>query len=382
MARAYLVKRTRKDGTEAYRVGWRADGKLAWSPTIKSAEGAVEMQGLVERLGPDAALAILRQRSGRDANDGAPLLRDWLDRHLSLLEADATPGTIADYRRMAARTWLPRLGSLPLDAITRDDVTEWVAWQRRQPSRGGKPYAPKSIKNAHGFLSSVLASAVERDLIPKNVARGIGLPDDAAEHEMEVLTDDEWLRFIAAMDEHYQPLTRFLVITGARIGEATAVQVRDIDTQRRTVRIRRAWKKGKAGVYLGSTKSRRGVRTVALPEAFAAELAALTQGKPADALVFTAVRGGRVQSQHFRNRQWARALVAAGITKRITPHGLRHTSASWLLGAGVSPIVVQHRLGHESLATTSRVYAHLLTDAQVGAVAVMDRAAGVPLIEG
>jgi len=36
--------------------------------------------------------------------------------------------------------------------------------------------------------------------------------------------------------------------------------------------------------------------------------------------------------------------------------------------------VVQHRLGHESLSTTSRVYAHLLTDAQLAAVEVMDQA--------
>lgn len=373
---ASIVKRFRTDGSVVYRIGYRQDGRLRWTPTIGTAEGAAEMKGLVERLGPDAALAILSQRSGRDVTRSAPLLRDWLDRHLELLEADATPGTIAEYRRMAARTWLPRLGSLPLDVITRDTVREWVAWQRRQPTRSGATYSPKSIRNAHGLLSSVLAGAVEADLIGKNPARGVGLPSDAAEREMEVLTEDEWTAFIAALDEHYRPLARFLLATGCRIGEATAVQVRDLDSRRATVRIRRAWKKGETGVYLGSTKSRRGVRTVALAPGLAGELAALTAGKPADTLVFTTPRGSRVQAQHFRTRQWARALERAGITKRITPHGLRHTAASWLLAAGVSPIVVQHRLGHENLATTSRVYAHLLTDAQLGAVDVMERAMG------
>jgi integrase len=379
---ASIARRRRTDGTEAWRVGYRQGGRLCWTPTIGTAEGAVEMKGLIERLGPDAALAILRQRSGRDVETSAPLLRDWLERHLRLLEADATPGTIHEYRGMAARTWLPRLGPLPLDAITREVVTEWVAWQRKQVTRRGTRYSPKSIRNAHGLLSAALASAVDEGLIPKNPARGVGLPSDDAEHEMEVLTPAEWEALLDAMDPHYRPLTWFLLVVGCRIGEATAVQVRDLDHVRSTVRIRRAWKKGaNDSRYLGSTKTRRGVRTVVLPRALADELAALVRGKPAGALVFTGPRGARVQAQHFRNRQWAKALERAGITKHITPHGLRHTSASWLLAEGVSPIVVQHRLGHESLSTTSKVYAHLLTDAQAGAVDVMERAAPARQLE-
>lgn len=371
---ASITKRTRADGTEVYRVGYRQAGKLHWTPTIPTAEGAVEMKGLIERLGPDAALAILRQRTGRNAQ-AVPLLREWFERHLSLSEADTTPGTIDGYRSLAARTWLPRLGALPLDGITREAVVEWVAWQRKQTTRRGDPYSPKSIRNAHALLSSVLASAVNAEVITRNVARGVRLPSDATGHEMEVLTPDEWERLIGAMDEHYRPLTRFLLSVGCRIGEATAVQVRDLDAARSTVRIRRAWKKGERDSrYLGSTKSKRGVRTVVLPRDLSDELAELAKDRPADALLFTGPRGARVQAQHYRNRQWSRALAAAGITKHITPHGLRHTSASWLLAAGVSPIVVQHRLGHESLSTTSKVYAHLLTDAQAGAVDVMERA--------
>lgn len=374
---ASITKRQRTDGGTSYRVAYRVNGKLCWTPSLATAEGALEMKGLIERLGPDLALGVLRQRTGKDTN-AVPLLRDWFDRHMSGLEGSATPGTVADYRRMAVRTWLPMLGPLPLDAIDRETVKGWVAWQRKQPTARGRTYSPKSIANAHGLLSSVLASAVEAGHIPSNVARGVSLPSDTADREMEVFTEDEWRRFIDAMAPHYRPLTVFLVATGSRIGEATAVQVRDLDLERSTVRFRRAWKKGEAGVYLGSTKSKRGKRTVVIGSDVAELIAPLCAGKPADALVFTGPLGARISAQHFRSRQWEQALRAAGITKHITPHGLRHTSASWLLAAGVSPIVVQHRLGHESLATTSKVYAHLLTDAQLGAVGVMTRALGQP----
>jgi integrase len=394
---ASIQTRTLKDGTATFRVGWRENGKLVWSPAIGSPEGAVEMKNLVERQGSAVALATLAARSGRNSSSAAPLLREHLEDHLEQLAASATPGTVAGNRAMAARTWLPRLGAMPVDKITREHVISWVAWQRTQETRASRlareravtkgaevppvrTYSPKSIANAHGLLSGVLSSAVEAELIPRNVARGVTLPSDSAEHEMEVFTDDEWVRFIAAMQEHYRPLTRFLLATGCRIGEATAVQVRDLDLKRRTVRIRRAWKKGEKGVYLGAPKTKRGVRTLLLPPAILDELAHLTKGKPSDALVFTTAQGKRIPAGNFRNRQWERALERAGITKHITPHGLRHTSASWLLADGVSPIVVQHRLGHESLATTSKVYAHLLTDEQVGAAAVMARA--LPQIEG
>ncbi|MCV2396179.1 site-specific integrase [Actinotalea sp. M2MS4P-6] len=204
------------------------------------------------------------------------------------------------------------------------------------------------------------------------------LPSDQADAEMEIFTDQESTRFIVAVDPHYQPLTRFLLATGCRFGEAAAVQAGDLDPDARTVRIRRAWKKGETGVYLGAPKTRRSTRAVVLPPALASELADLASGLTHDELLFTSRQGRRIQAQHYRERFWLPALERAGITKHLTPHSLRHTGASWLLARNVSPIVVQHRLGHESLSTTSKVYAHLLTDEQLGAAAAMDAATSRP----
>jgi integrase len=237
----------------------------------------------------------------------------------------------------------------------------------------------KTIRNAHGLLSSVLQAAVDAEpqLITRNPAKGVRLPEDEQHAEMEILDQDEWARLYDAIPERWRPLTGFLVVIGCRIGEATAVMVKDVDVSAGTVRLRRAWKKdAHDSRYLGSTKTKRGVRTVRMGPWLTETLKPLVTGRAADELVFTASGGGRVYAQHFRNRVWVPALERSGITKHITPHGLRHTSASWLLASGVSPIVVQHRLGHENLSTTSRTYAHLLTDAQAGAVDVMDRAVG------
>lgn len=70
-----------------------------------------------------------------------------------------------------------------------------------------------------------------------------------------------------------------------------------------------------------------------------------------------------LQSNNLGQREFARILKAAGV-KRITVHGLRHTSATLLLKAGVPAQVVQQRLGHKRIEITLGIYAHVLPSMQ------------------
>jgi integrase len=67
-------------------------------------------------------------------------------------------------------------------------------------------------------------------------------------------------------------------------------------------------------------------------------------------------------------REFVRLTKTAGV-RPITFHGLRHTSATLLLKAGVPPKVVQERLGHRSIGITRDVYAHVLPGMQQEAAA-------------
>ena len=55
----------------------------------------------------------------------------------------------------------------------------------------------------------------------------------------------------------------------------------------------------------------------------------------------------------------------------ITVHGLRHTSATLLLAAGVPPHVVQRRLGHKKIEMTLNLYAHVLPSMQADAASTL-----------
>jgi len=70
-----------------------------------------------------------------------------------------------------------------------------------------------------------------------------------------------------------------------------------------------------------------------------------------------------LQANNLGQREFARLIKAAGV-RPITLHGLRHTSATLLLKAGVPPQVVQQRLGHKRIEMTLGIYAHVLPSMQ------------------
>jgi integrase len=81
-----------------------------------------------------------------------------------------------------------------------------------------------------------------------------------------------------------------------------------------------------------------------------------------DDLVFAGLEGEPLHPGLFSDA-WDRRVKKAGV-KRIRLHDARHTHASLLLAAGVSPKVVQERLGHANIAITLAIYSHTSPDLQ------------------
>lgn len=62
--------------------------------------------------------------------------------------------------------------------------------------------------------------------------------------------------------------------------------------------------------------------------------------------------GGHISNDWFRVNVWSKALAEADLGFHVTPHGLRHAHASWLLAGGADLQVVKERLGHGRISTT------------------------------
>jgi integrase/recombinase XerC len=138
-------------------------------------------------------------------------------------------------------------------------------------------------------------------------------------------------------------LIELLYASGLRVAEGCGLDLDDIDEARRTVRVTGKGDKERV-VPVGETAL----------EALAAYLA--LRGRRRGPL-FQNARGGRLtpRSAHRIVKGLARR---AGISQRVTPHTLRHSFATHMLGEGADLRLIQELLGHRRLSTTQR-YTHV-----------------------
>jgi integrase len=369
---ASIQTRFRSDGTTAYRVMFRLSGRLV-GETFDDPKAAQQFSQLVDRLGGAAAREL---RDARDDFTDAVLLRDWLEDHVERLTG-VTDGTKRDYRAAIKHHINPTLGDYPLEALSRRQLELWV--NTLTPTM-----AAKTLRNVQSILSAALERAVREDLIPANPAKGVRLPpSDHHKVEMVTLTANEFTQFYGAFPARWQPLIVTMAGTGMRWGEITALPVGacDLDADIPSVRVQQAWKRtGRSSRELGPPKTRKGRRTISLSPALADQLRPLVEGRPADAFVFTGVKGGPIDHAHFYERVWKPALREfagdvkgpdgagqKGPGKRPRIHDLRHTHATWM-AARISLPRLQRRLGHESIQTTVDTYGHAMPD-DLGAAA-------------
>jgi site-specific recombinase XerD len=145
---------------------------------------------------------------------------------------------------------------------------------------------------------------------------------------------------------------RLMVCTGIRIGELCKIRIDDVSPDGSAFRIQ-----GKG--------SRDRVAYISDP-ALRAELCGLVrQRRKADdtcAALFLNRRGSTIKPQSIRSKLRRYAESEAGLSRRITPHMLRHTAATLLIETGVDIRFVQRMLGHSSIATTE-IYTHVSDEA-------------------
>jgi integrase len=349
--------------------------------------------------------------------------------------------TVKRYRRILELHIYPYFGDVPIgdtDTLSSMAIGRWINQLKLGygpdqdpgddtllPER--EPLAPKSIRNAHGVLYSLIQSAVEAEppLRRRNPCEHTVLPkhkegrvltvdeddeDDYEAEEKSFLSPEEFDTLLTHLPEDARDLVEFMVMTGLRYSEATALQVRDFDLMGPipTVMVQRAWKRVGNGTWrLGPPKTERSRRRISLTPSLMEIVLRLVAGRTRRQFVFVRAGGHRWGHSTFYTHRWRPALYRAvrcaqcqvdddraGITRRglrylkkehIVPcgcggvlektpriHDLRHTHVAWLIAAKTPLPKIRERLGHASIQVTIDLYGGLLTDLESDLIEALD----------
>jgi integrase len=439
---AHVQKRTWQSGTTTYVVRWRtpdgAERTKGGFPTRKAAKDYVvtEVEPKLRRglsFDPDAGKLLFRDAAQAWLTSRADLKATTLAAYREAL-APTTAETAKRHKRLAHLSIDPVFGGYPLNAITREQISEWV--QRMQAA--GK--RPSTVRNAYFLVRQVLGQAVEDGRLDSNPADYVRLP---TEHNTGTgaVVDDPALFLTAAqvaalVDSTpwpYNVLVHVAAWAGLRAGELAGLQLGDVElTRGGSLRVDRTVARvGKELVYL-TPKTKGSRRRVPLTPQTATLLRDYLAMHPhADdptAPLFPAVRLAaprptgvaartadgtpeKLTAKERADRQlaalaalsldeaearlvldWSAPLRHATFYKAVFrpavaranrlypnaalpsdchPHTLRHTYASLCVAAGIPMFEISRFMGHAKPSTTETVYAHLLGDDHTVAMAAL-----------
>lgn len=305
----------------SYRLVWRYDGRkqrTTWATEELAEEARLLVTGHRGRITADR---VYRDMGVLDDDPStAPTFADYADRWLAA-KTGITPGTRAAYQAQLANRITPAIGARRLDQITATDIGTLLN-RLHDPESDEPGLKNTTVTRYFTLINSIFEAAVRDKVITDNPATGVKYKRDQVEHddtgdEQQVrLTPTEYKALLSAFAPADRPVVELLAATGARWSEATALAVGHIRPAtepggKDRIRIWRAWKRdGKGGWYLGTTKGRRR-REISVRASLIQTLAPLLDGRPADALLFTAPGGGPLHYSNFLQRRWHPALIRA-----------------------------------------------------------------------
>lgn len=282
----------------------------------------------------------------------------WLEDAIDL--APPTRRIYADDLRLHI---LPKLGNVPLGAITPELCERWLVGLRRTEGRRG-PLAAASIHQPYRDPAPGAGgrdqSAAHRPQPPRP-----GRPAETPQQEMRFLNHDEVACLADAVGDRYRAFVLMAAYCGARAGELRELRRRDVDlVHNRLTRTQQLVSVAGGGVALRPLKTRRSRRSPAgaphVADALEVHLSTCGWAQPGpDGLVFTSPEGEVLHLDNFRLRVWQPACEHADVAP-LRIHDVRHTCASLAIAAGADVLVLQRMLGHASAAMTLDRYGHLI----------------------
>ena len=273
-----------------------------------------------------------------------------------------SPTTRASYRNRVLAQIIPGLGERRVRELSVGTVDRFL-------QSVAKENGAAVAKMTRSVLSGMCGLAARHDALPRNPvkdARSITQPRKATPKSL-TLAQVRQLRAMMTYDNtavtrDLPDFVAFMLATGLRIGEASAITWDAVEMDAGTVEVRGTVirLKGQGLVLTSTTKSSAGMRRLALPtwcveilHARAARLVAVGVAHGEDP-VFPAPKGG-LRDPSNTQRDLRECLAWCGLPW-VTSHIFRKTTATLLDNAGLSARTIADQLGHAQPSVTQDVY--------------------------
>ncbi|WP_353097698.1 site-specific integrase [Tissierella praeacuta] len=274
---------------------------------------------------------------------------------------------------------LPLIGKKILDKITTGDMLELMNIIETAPSeKTKKPLSTKSVKHYHTLLKTMFSDAITLKIINDNPMENVPVKTPKAQLKDNYYTLEDinsLLKILPTAPIRYQLAILLTISTGIRLGELSGLQWRHIDVNNNILIIEQANSYAAKKSKIKDTKTDSSVRKISFPsflidlieehrenEKLKKELLGdqwfYEENEHENDFVFTQKNGKVIFKDTISD--WFRKFIENNELKKITFHGLRHTSTTVLITSGINVKNVSNRLGHSRASTTTDFYAHAL----------------------
>ncbi len=291
-------------------------------------------------------------------------LRKWLKRQ----ERNLAPNTLRGYRTNLEKHVIPYIGEVPLSKLKPAHVDDLF-----HETLAGTDLSNKTLLYVFRTLHKALEDAVKREEIFRNPAANVERPKPE-DVEIRVLENPEEIGILVqALGDSILLLPGMVMLsTGLRRGEALGLRWRDVDLDKRIMRVSKQLQlvpqTRKLELTQVKTKSSKRPLQISKLTAQLLKIREMEQNEERrlvgsgwsnkDGLVFTWPDGSRINPSWFTKEFHGK--VCNTLLKGLTPHGLRHSLATLLLANNQNMKLVQEQLRHSNISITSDTYSHLL----------------------
>lgn len=335
--------------------------------------------------------AIYEDENAMSVTDKKITLDSWFDQWMQVYKLPViSESSVLLYKNTYRKIISPLIGMYAVADLTQMHIQNVLNIAKQ------KGYSWEVQSTIKILCTDILHRALEMNLIKKDPMRGVRVPSNKPQSQVQVLTVTQQLAFLeCSAGTFYHNMFVVAVNSGLRPGEIFALTESDIDFSNRVIHVNKtlvyqAFTEGEGKVFhVHPPKTKSSVRDVPITDTCLDALQRQIKQKKVVAdkhpatqlkdLLFTTKYNTPINSQIY-NEAIRRIVMEMNLTRdkleempEISGHTFRHTFATRCIEAGIRPKTLQTYLGHATLNMTMDLYVHVTDEVKHEELKLLDK---------